>query len=942
MSDLPSGIITLLFTDVEGSTRLWEAHPDAMRLAMARHDALIEETVTRNSGNVVRPRGEGDSRFAVFSRATDAVSAARDMQQALALEMWTTPRPLHVRIALHTGEADLRAGDYYGSDVNRCARLRALASGGQTLLSQATFDLVRDALPAQVTLRDLGEHRLKDLQRPEHVYQVDVAGLQPEFPLLQSVDAFPNNLPVQLTSFVGRERELSEVKQRLGATHLLTLIGPGGTGKTRLSLQVAADILETCKHGVWFVELAPIADPALVSQAIAFTLGVPEQPGRAILDSLMDYLRAKQLLLILDNCEHLIDACAQHADKLLRASPFLKILASSRETLGIAGESVYRVPSLSVLEPGQAPTFDAITKSDCVRLFVERASAAQSGFRLTEKNAPSIAQICIRLDGIPLAVELAAARVKMFTPEQVAARLDDRFRLLTGGSRTALPRQQTLRALIDWSYDLLPEAERRLLRRLSVFSDGWMFEAAEAVCGGEGIEQADVLDLLTHLADKSLVAVEQSNEEGARYRLLETIRQYARDKLLDSGESVAARDRHLNFFLAVMEQTDPKLRSAEGWQVLGHLESDLDNLRAALGWGLEHHPDVALQMAGLMSTLWIRIGHASECKRWLETAITQIEALPPAEGQAEQVRRVALGKALTGLSLILISLGENAGGSRYAQGGIRIWRELGDREWLAIALLALGIAAMMAGEDPRMAVAASKESLSILRSLQNKWGLAMSLAFAASVVGGLEHDFASAHAYLEESIRLFREIGDPQSATRPYEVLGRIEYVQGDYEAARASFQASLDGDLASGARMTANMGRSGVADAERGLGHYDQAFKLYRDSIEGWQEFGNQGGIARCLECIAFVLIHQAEGKSESEREPLRQRAARVLGAAERLRETLGERMIPTEQKEYRGSSRDLTSRVGWDKPIGRMGERTRADLGTGNCRRHDASKLN
>lgn len=902
MPEMPSGNITFLFTDVEGSTRLWEEGAEAMRMAMRRHDALIEDAVTHDAGNIVRPRGEGDSRFAVFTRATDAVSAARDIQQALASEAWDTPRPLRVRMALHTGEATLNSGDYYGSDVNRCARMRALASAGQTLLSQTTYDLVRDAPPAQVTLRDLGEHRLKDLQRPEHLYQVDVAGLQADFPSLPSVDAFPNNLPVQLTSFVGREHELSMVKQRLSATHLLTLIGPGGTGKTRLSLQAAADILDTWQHGVWLVELAPIADPGLVAQAVATTLGVPEQPGRSILDSLMDYLRLKQVLLILDNCEHLIDACAQIADKLLHASPHLKILASSREALGIAGESVYRVPSLSIFETGHVPTYEDITKSDCVRLFVERASAVQPSFRLTERNAPSIAQICTRLDGIPLAVELAAARVKIFSPEQVAARLDDRFRLLTGGSRTALPRQQTLRALIDWSYDLLLETERKLLRRLSVFSDGWTFEAAEAVCAGEGIEQADILDLLTHLADKSLVVVDQSDEDGARYRLLETIRQYARDKLLDSGESASVRDRHLDFFLALMEGSGPKLQSAEGWQVIRQLQPDLDNLRAAFGWGMEHRPDLALQLVGLLAVLWIRIGHPSECKRWLEAAIIRNEALPPAQGQAAYARQVALGRALAGRSFILITLGENAGASRNAQDAIKIWRELGDREWLAISLLALGVAAMMAGEDPRMVVAASKESLVIFRSLKHKWDLAMSLTFAANVVGALEHDFASAHAYLEESIRLFEEIGDPQSATRPYEVLGRIEFVEGDYEAARAAFQASLDGDLASGARLAANQGRGGLADAERGLGHYDRALSLYRESIAEWQEFGNQGGIARCLECIAFVLIHQAQDKSESVSGPLRLRAARVLGAAVGLRETIGVQMTPMEQVEYDG----------------------------------------
>ncbi len=347
-----------------------------MREGMARHDALIEQSVERNAGKVVRPRGEGDSRFAVFARARDDVAAARDIQQALAAQPWPTPTLLRVRMALHTGEADLRAGDYYGSDVNRCARLRAIAHGGQTLLSQSTFGLARDALPENVSVRDLGEHRLKDLRRPEHVYQLNIAGLPSEFPRLQSVDAFPNNLPVQLTSFVGRERELTAVKQLLTTTHLLTVTGPGGTGKTRLSLQLAAEVLESFADGVWLVELAPLADPTLVAQTVASTLGVREQPQRSILDALVDYVRAKNLLLILDNCEHLIEASAQLANTLLRAAPRLRILASSREALGIAGETAYRVPSLPLPDPRQLSNLDALARNDCVRLFVDRALAA--------------------------------------------------------------------------------------------------------------------------------------------------------------------------------------------------------------------------------------------------------------------------------------------------------------------------------------------------------------------------------------------------------------------------------------------------------------------------------------------------------------------------------------------------------------------------------------
>jgi class 3 adenylate cyclase len=485
--ELPTGTITFLMTDVEGSTKLADNHPAAMQEALARHDALAGEIVGGHGGTVVKSRGEGDSLFCVFALASDAVGAALALQQAYQAEPWPAPvAPLRVRMGLHTGDATLRDGDYFGGTVNRCARLRAVGHGGQVLLSQTTYELVRDALPGGAGVKDLGTHGLRDLNRAEQIYQLLHPLLPADFPPLRSQENLPNNLPIQTTSFVGREREIAEVKALLGRTRLLTLTGSGGAGKTRLSLQVAADLLDQYADGVWLAELAPLTDPNLVPQTVAQVLGVREEPGRTITQTLVDYLRPKKLLLLLDNCEHLLTACAQLADTLLRACPDLRILASSREGLNIAGETTYRIPSLSLPPVGAGQsvpsTPESLSQYEAVRLFIERAQSAQPSFTVTNQNAPAVAQLCYRLDGIPLAIELAAARVRALPVEQIAARLDDRFRLLTGGSRTALPRQQTLRALIDWSYDLLSPEEQTLLRRLSVFAGGWTLEAAEAVC----------------------------------------------------------------------------------------------------------------------------------------------------------------------------------------------------------------------------------------------------------------------------------------------------------------------------------------------------------------------------------------------------------------------------------------------------------------------------
>jgi class 3 adenylate cyclase len=477
MSDLPTGTVTFLFTDIEGSARLLQHLGERWKAVIEAHQQLLRTAFQPRGGYEVRT--EGDAFFVVFSDAADGVAAAVDAQRALSAHSWPEGAEVRVRMGLHTGEPELGGGDYVGLDVHCAARVSTCGHGGQILLSQRTRDLVAPSLPAGVRLRDMGAHRLKDLPQPEHLFQVVIDGLPADFPPLKSLSAHPNNLPLQLSSFIGREQEMAEVQRLLGTTRLLTLTGIGGTGKTRLALQVAADRVDAYPDGVWLVELAALTEPSLMPQAVAGVLHLREETGRTLSETLGDYLRGKQLLLLLDNCEHLIQPCARLTELLLRTCPHVQVLATSREALGILGEVTWRVPSLPVPDPRRlrqdkagivSDPVAALIQYEGVRLFVERCTAVLPSFTVTSQNAPALAEVCHRLDGIPLAIELAAARVMALPVEQIAQRLDDRFRLLTGGSRTALPRQQTLRALVDWSYELLSEAERVLLRRLSVFA----------------------------------------------------------------------------------------------------------------------------------------------------------------------------------------------------------------------------------------------------------------------------------------------------------------------------------------------------------------------------------------------------------------------------------------------------------------------------------------
>jgi predicted ATPase/class 3 adenylate cyclase len=695
---LPSGTVTFLFTDIEGSTRSWEADADSMRSALLAHDALLNDLIPRHQGRVLTERGEGDSFFAVFARASDAVAAAYAIQLEVARHPWPERAGIRVRMAVHTGEG---TGDYRGPDVNRCARLRALAHGGQVLLSATTASLVRERLPGAASLLDLGKHRLKDLTVPERVFQLAHPDLPAEFPPLRSLDSFRHNLPVQLTNFVGRQRELTELREGLGSHRLVTITGSGGSGKTRMALQVAADLLEECQGGVWFVDLSTIDGPGLITLAVAGAIGASEEPGRTLEDSILTRLRESPALLVLDNCEQVVEEAARSAQVLLEGAEPLRIMATSREALRVPGELVWRVPSLSLPEAYAGPSPANLLESESARLFLDRARLHRPGFELTSENAAAVASICERLDGIPLAIELAAARVRMLDPRSILERMGDRFALLTGGGRTALPRQQTLRAAVEWSYELLSEAERRAFRALSAFSGGAYLEAVEAVCASE--PGSSVLDLLASLVDKSLVLPLASAETGARerYGMLETLRAFGTEALAKAGEEGHVRDRHLAHFLALAEAAySGRRENASEW--LTRLETDHDNIRASLEWARATDSVRYLGLAGALGWFWHLHSHYREGRARLADVLDRVTG-----------RGAAAARAVWASGVLAAWQGDTATAGTLLERAVEMWREVGVEAEVE-GLEAMAWSAFFGGQDER-ALALAQEALAIQR-----------------------------------------------------------------------------------------------------------------------------------------------------------------------------------------------------------------------------------
>lgn len=748
---LPAGTVTFLLTDIARSTRGWEDNPHAMAKAVARHYDLVAEAVGRHGG--VRPieQGEGDSVVAAFSRASDALAAAVEAQIALGAEAWPDGAEISVRMGLHTGEAQLRdEGNYFVQTVNRCARLRALAHGGQVVVSRAVHDLVADRLPASVELRDLSIHRLRDLGRPEQVFQVVHPELLDAFPALVSLDAVPNNLPLQLTTFVGRERESRELQGLLDSSRLVTLTGSGGCGKTRLALQAAVERLDRHLDGIWYVELAPVGDSTSVARVAAEVLRIAEEPDRPVTVTLVERLRDRDLLLVLDNCEHLLAEATSLADALLRSCPRVRILATSRQPLNVAGEAPWRVPSLDlpVAGDGEPEPIDALGNYDAVRLFVDRATRARSNFRLTERNAAAVVQLCRRLGGIPLAIELAAARARVLTPEQILNGLDDRFRILTSGAAALLPRQQTLRASVDWSHELLDEGERALFRRLSGFAGGFTLDAAEAVCAGEGLEPAEILNLLSNLVDRSLVLVDDIAAEP-RYTLLETINEYGRERLEAADEDVRIRDRHLDHFATLARHTAPALLAAQQGAALDRLLPDHDNLRAALEWahtGLDG-PRL-LRMAVDLIFFWFLTGHFKEGDGWLHRAI----------GDESQLDAKLRAQACWGRAYLNYYGGDFTAAYDIAVDAKAMAEAAGDSATVARALDTIG--SLMQLSAPAAALPILREAAELAGAEGDDWSNADSLQKCAFC--HLWQDrYGAALPLLDEALVIARRLGNP-------------------------------------------------------------------------------------------------------------------------------------------------------------------------------------
>jgi predicted ATPase/class 3 adenylate cyclase len=890
MENLPSGIVTFLFTDIEGSTKIAQEHPETMSALLARHHEILNQSIQAHNGYVFQIIG--DAFCVTFDSAPQALNAAVQAQRSLCKEAWS-PAPIKVRMGIHTGKADVQEnGQYRGYlTMSHVQRLMSAAHGGQVLISQATQELVRNEMPAGVTLRDMGERRLKDMIHAEPIYQLVVPDLPADFPQIKTLDTYHHNLPAQMTSFIGRATELAEIKQTLEEHRLVTLTGSGGAGKSRLSLQVALECLHRFADGIWLAELAPVTDPGLVPQTLLTIFRLREDSHRSALEILIDHLRTKTALLLLDNCEHLIEACAQISEALLHACPNLRILASSREALGIDGEVAYRVPSLSTPNPTKLPPLDRLEKVDSIRLFVERAAAAKPGFTLSAQNASALAQICSRLDGIPLAIELAASRVKVLSPEQIAARLDDRFRLLTGGSRTALPRQQTLRAMIDWSYSLLSEQEKTLFRRLAVFVGGWTLEAAESVgaeVGQDDILPHDVLDLLTRLVDKSLVLAEESAGE-IRYHRLETIRQYSREKLFETDEVESMRDRHLDYFVRFAELVDEKLKGGDQLLWQSRMAAEQDNLRAALEWGVGRDPDSALRIAGAANLFWTAGGYSAEGFRWTTKALEQVERAPMPQDITRAQRLAAHAKALRGLTRLYLSLGDNASAKRAAEESVVLYRQSQDRRGLAFALVILAYPLEFLGERVQ-AEAALQESYSLARLEGDVYVICRALNRLARLIVDLHHDLELSQQYMEESLRLAREAGLRSQQAQAAETLGFIASQRGDYDQARLHFQESVRIYDEIGAAFNVVLEKSNLAHLERGLGNYAQALEYYRETITAFRDMGQIGAIAHQLECFGFIALAQDQNE----------RALLLFAAANALREKRGRPMTPDEQVHF------------------------------------------
>ncbi len=828
-SERPTGTVTFLFTDIEGSTRLLQRLGDDYPRLLSDHHSTIREAIRTNRG--VEVKTEGDAFFVVFERADDGVRAAVAAQRGLAEHEWPGDAGVRVRMGLHTGEVRFIDNDYVGLDVHRAARIAAAAHGGQVLLSETTYDLARPALPDGVTIRMLGEHRLKDLDRPERLYQLVIEGLPSDFPPIRSLSTRIDVVPAELTSFIGREAELVRIRELLAGTRLLTLTGPGGTGKTRLALQAARQIGPEFIDGVAFVPLAPISDPGLVAPTIRQTLGYVEEFGRTALETLLEHARDLRILLVLDNFEQVLPG-AEIVARLLEGTSALKLIVTSRAALRVSGEQEFPIPPLRA--PGSAERDDpvAVAASEAVALFVQRARAVRPDFAVTSANARAIVEICERLDGLPLAIELAASRVRLLTPEALVSRLSHRLDLLQSTAADRTDRQRTLRGAIDWSHELLNPTERAIFRRLGLFVGGWDLDDAEAIVPVAGGLDGDIFDGLAGLVDHNLVRSEDI-AGATRFAMLETIREYALERLAAAGEVAELGRAHAERYAGLVERLAPRFTS--DLAVLDRIERDHDNVRAALRWAIENgEAELAMLTGGRLWRFWHLHNHLREGRALLE----QILAMPGARAPT-----LARATALNGLASLLYWQGEHAEATEMYTEALEISRATGDRALAAEVLYGLGFLSAIPG-DYRTARERYGESLAEYSALGDRLGMA-NARFGAALTDYLDSDYEAARPGLEASLQAFRELGDAFGVRNTSQVLGR----------------------------------------ALQFIGDYDAAFDVHRRALEQIVESGDMSMVAMALQDAAAIIAARGDPKT----------AVRLLGASYAIQVELGALAPPT-----------------------------------------------
>jgi predicted ATPase/class 3 adenylate cyclase/DNA-binding CsgD family transcriptional regulator len=921
MSQLPTGTVTLLFTDIEGSTLLLQQLGERYADIVATCRQLLRTAFQQWNGFEVDT--QGDAFFVVFARASDAISAVVDMQRAISSYSWPSGAVVALRIGLHTGEPTRTAEGYLGLDVHHAARIMSAGHGGQVLLSQTTRELVQHNLPDGASLRDLGEHRLKDLQRPCHIYQLIIEDLPADFPPLKTLDNSPNNLPIQATSLIGREKELAALLNLLQReeVRLLTLTGPGGTGKTRLGLQMAAELIDLFPDGVYFVNLAPINDSELAVPTLAQTFDIKETAEKPLLDMLKASLHWKHLLLLLDNFEQVVGAAVYVAD-LLATCPKLKVMVTSRTVLHVRGEQEFPVPPLAVPDPTHLPDLVKLSQYEAVALFIQRAQAVKPEFQVKNTNAPAVAEICVRLDGLPLAIELAAARIKLLPPQALLARLGQRLAVLTGGAKDVPARQQTLRNTIEWSYQLLDAQEQQLFRRLSAFVGGCTLEAIEAICNALDNNNAavSVLDGVASLIDKSLLQQTEQEGEEPRLVMLETVREYGLEALETSGEMEVTRQAHALYNLAMAEKAEPELGGPQQAVWLERLEREHENLRAALLWSLEHEKaETGLRLAGALHWFWMRRSYLSEGRKWLTSILELAEGVKPTHLRAKALAG-AIGLAwLQGDYSVARALGEES---------VRLCRALENKRELAFSLMWLSFTTGSQG-DQKTASVLAEESVTLFRQVQDRWGVAFALFCLAIATSNL-HDYSLARSFYEESLALFRVSGDTWGVALSLVGLGVAAFAQGDYAVAHPLLEEGVVLLRAQRDKRDLALFMYYLGRLTRHEGDYQQAVALFEESLELYEELGHKPGIARVL-CIlgkmacdkgdygqagvqlkeSLALMQESKSKRGiasvlegfaklTAAQQQAELAARLLGAAEVLREAIGAHLPLDERDDY------------------------------------------